>query len=526
VSTEIEVVATKLERLSPAQTRVLNALDRGPVPLSDDHKTDPFLWAQARLGVELYPWAEYDPDSYVGHTWDGTPEPLWTAARTIAEGRSVAVLSATGVGKTYFGAAGAVLWWLDCFPGSQVVTLAPKKDQLTLHIWKEIGRLWPLFKGLHPEAELDTLRIRMRPDRDDWGAVGFPVGVAADEQVANKARGFHAEHLLFVLEETTGIHPAILAAVKLTCTAPHNLRLFFGNPDSDQDSLAQAAREPGVVAIRASALDHPNVVLGEAVIPGATSRKVIEDWRLEYGEDSRIYQSRARGIAPGQALESLIRRDWVTAAMQRTGAERAELQKVGQAAVGVDCANSENGDKAAYARGIGAVCVELKSSACPDINEWVRHHVWPLVESQMVSARRVGVDSVGVGAGGVNELRRLGAKAVQPLNSGEGPWEIGGKHDKDEEFKNLRAQMWWQLRKDLQAGRIALPNDPELVDDLCVVQWQTRNGKIVLEEKEDFKRRLPGRRSPDKGDAVVMWNWVRQFSRSATLEASLGPLSL
>jgi hypothetical protein len=131
-----------------------------------------------------------------------------------------------------------------------------------------------------------------------------------------------------------------------------------------------------------------------------------------------------------------------------------------------------------------------------------------------------------VGAGGVNELRRLGAKAVQPLNSGEGPWEIGGKHDKDEEFKNLRAQMWWQLRKDLQAGRIALPNDPELADDLCVVQWQTRNGKIVLEEKEDFKRRLPGRRSPDKGDAVVMWNWVRQFSRSATLEASLGPLSL
>ncbi len=64
-----------------------------------------------------------------------------------------------------------------------------------------------------------------------------------------------------------------------------------------------------------------------------------------------------------------------------------------------------------------------------------------------------------------------------------------------------------QLRTGLQRGHIALPDDPELIDDLTTVKWFTRGGKIHLESKEEIRKRLG--RSPDKGDAVVLWNWVR-----------------
>ena len=74
-------------------------------------------------------------------------------------------------------------------------------------------------------------------------------------------------------------------------------------------------------------------------------------------------------------------------------------------------------------------------------------------------------------------------------------------------FANLRAQMHWRLREDLRRGYVALPNDRELFEDLTTPTWEARNGRILVESKEHIRKRLG--RSPDKGDAVVLWNFVR-----------------
>ncbi len=469
--------------------------------------------------MQLRAWAEYNPAAYRQHQWDGSVEPLVALGQALASGKSAAVSSATGTGKT-FTAAVLTFWWLDCWRGGQVVTVAPKKDQLTLHIWKEIGRLWPLFQRLHPQAELLTLTIRMRPGQPDrievdeagiplaftgWGAVGFVCGVGASEEVAGKARGFHAKDLLFVVEETPGVHEAVLTAIRVTCTGPHNLRLFLGNPDSQDDPLAQVSREQGVVAIRASALDHPNIVLDSAdLIPGAASRQRVEEWGSDYGHDSPLYQSRVRGLTPTQSMEALIRAEWVEVAMARPADWRAQARQ-GEPAAGVDVAASDHGDMASLAVGRGAVCEEVTSSRCPDPNAWTRQQVHPRLITLGVPAHRVGVDIVGVGVGAIGEFKRLGFHAIG-LNGGAAYRPDLAKDG--EEFPNLRSQMWWQLRQDLYHGRIALPKDQELLQDLVAPKWWTRGGKVVVESKEDFKRRLG--RSPDKGDAVVYWNWMRQ----------------
>lgn len=489
-------------------------------------RADPFLWAKERLGVRMDRWAQYAPKLYVTHAWDGTTEPLWSAGQALARNQSVAVSSAIGIGKTFFGGI-LTLWFADCWPstkveledgstidgpGGQVVTFAPKRDQLRLHIWKEIGSLWPRFQRLHPRAQLDTLRIQMRTGRDDWGAVGFVCGVGADEEVANRARGFHAEHLLLIFEETTGIDRAILDAASLTCVAPHNLRLYFGNPDSLQDTLAQVSKEPGVVAIRASALDHPNLVANNpSLIPGAQSRQRIEEQKAKYGVEDPLYQSRVRGLAPAQGQSALIRLEWLEAAAQRAKDPRTRrLLEVGETALGVDVANSEDGDKASITEGKGRMSRKTESFRCPDANVFGRLNVYPYIKSRLVKPERVGVDNVGVGVGTVNELRRLGAE-VQGLNGGSAMWE---QYAEDEKFANLRSQMWWQARVDLQeqdeAKAVGMEHDQELFEDLICPKWRTHNGKIIVESKEDLVARLG--RSPDKGDSWVYWNWIRQAS--------------
>lgn len=74
-------------------------------------------------------------------------------------------------------------------------------------------------------------------------------------------------------------------------------------------------------------------------------------------------------------------------------------------------------------------------------------------------------------------------------------------------FANKRAEAWWRLREELdpdqQGGSaIALPPDPELRADLAAPHWSLQARGILLESKDDIRKRLG--RSPGKGDAAVM----------------------
>lgn len=445
------------------------------------------------------------------HAWDGTREPIIQLLEGLALGLDVGVEAGTGTQKSHTVAA-AILWFLACWEGARSFTFAPKEDQLRLYIWKEIRLIWPRFQERFPQARLTDLCIRMRGGTDDsWGARGYAVGVGKEEQVATKAAGMHAPHMLLVYEEMQGIAAAVSEAGENTSTAPHNLRVAIGNPDHQLDSLHQFSHDqygkvrPGVRAIRISALDHPNVVLNNAdIVPGAASVKSVERRRAKYGTEGRLFRSRIRGISPAEAEEALIKLEWIHACQALwNDPETRKIMRQGKKALGVDVANSEGGDLAATSRWEGACLMEVPTYPCPNSNDF-GFRVTLEMEEQFIDDANVGVDNVGVGAGAVNKMRERN-HWIRALNSGEGanPW--GGM---DEEFNNLRSQMNWTLREDIRLCNIALPDDPELVVDLITPQWKTQNGKICIESKEDIKKRLGGR-SPNKGDAVVYGNFVR-----------------
>ena len=77
-------------------------------------------------------------------------------------------------------------------------------------------------------------------------------------------------------------------------------------------------------------------------------------------------------------------------------------------------------------------------------------------------------------------------------------------------FFNVRSEAYWRFREALdpsqeQGSTIALPQDAELVADLCAPSYEIGSGGIKVEAKDKVCDRL--KRSTDKGDAVVMAWW-------------------
>lgn len=483
-----------------------------------EYQTDPVGWAADKLGIPQHTIRWSANQGYELHQWDGDIDPLAQIAEALRDWQNVGCESGTGTGKSYWMAV-LILWFLAAHEDARVFTFAPKEDQLRLYIWMEIGRLWPRFASWFPDAKITDLTIKMRgsdgPDQLSWGARGYAVGISAGEQVSTKAAGMHAEHLLLVYEETPGIPLPVLEAGRNTCTAPHNLRVAIGNPNHQLDTLHRFCTSANTRHVRMSALDHPNVVTGNAsLVAGAVSRQKIDERRIEYGETSPVYLSRVRGLSPDQASNALIRLEWLKAASARHATRDVSLpvRVTGQ---GVDAANSEHGDRACIVDFAQNVCVRIEAFQCPDSNA-LGARIAHEARVSGLEHRRIGIDAIGVGAGTVNKARELGV-IVQAIYAGAKPVTTALKlpdgrvvewGPDTNRFKNLRGQMYWQTREDLRLNRIDVPEDRELWEELTAFTFED-DGKVVeLEPKDDVKVRLG--RSPDKADAFVMANWVRE----------------
>ena len=139
------------------------------------YQRNPIDWIVDRLGIrrEQIDW-ELLPQ-YAGHAWDGTRNPFRVMFEAIADEKWVGIESGTGLSKTFLGAC-TVLWFLEAFEDALVVTTAPKEKQLSLNIWKEIGRLHAKFG----RGKLLSGMLRMNPPSDDWMATAFTAGVRAE----------------------------------------------------------------------------------------------------------------------------------------------------------------------------------------------------------------------------------------------------------------------------------------------------------------------------------------------------------
>lgn len=71
-------------------------------------------------------------------------------------------------------------------------------------------------------------------------------------------------------------------------------------------------------------------------------------------------------------------------------------------------------------------------------------------------------------------------------------------------FVRLRDELWWSAREWLEQRDCTLPDDDNLITELCLPRFTyTSAGKIKIESKDDSKKRFGGK-SPDLADAFVL----------------------
>lgn len=242
--------------------------------------------------------------------------------------------------------------------------------------------------------------------------------------------------------------------------------------------------------IPARLADNPHLVANNY---GATLQALPEPLRSQL-----LYGDFAIGMDddPWQVIPTA----WIRAAMARHGERERPVMPPH---IGVDVARGGT-DKTVIALRYGSYYAPLRrypGTATPD-----GAAVGRLVLQALAPDAAVNVDVIGVGASVYDWLREKVDSAVATVHavnvaSASAATDRSGQL----RFVNLRAEAYWRMREALDpehGDNLALPDDSELLADLCAPRWEYTPRGVRIEEKADIIKRIG--RSPDAGDAAVL----------------------
>lgn len=234
---------------------------------------------------------------------------------------------------------------------------------------------------------------------------------------------------------------------------------------------------------------------------GGRIKVFVFDWHDDPRKDEAWYRRQCESLDPvivaqeinrdytASVSNAFITGDIVTQAMN---VGPADVRAVGPLQVGVDVARFGD-DKSVITFRQGRVCYPPIVFGQVDVVD-VAGRVKDAVDAWGIKPAQIAVDTIGIGAGVADTLRRqFGRGVVVDVNS--------SIRLSDGQNYNLRARMWRDMREWIKNGA-SLPNDPELATELSALQYEYRGGELLLESKDNAKKR--GVKSPDRADSLAL----------------------
>lgn len=228
--------------------------------------------------------------------------------------------------------------------------------------------------------------------------------------------------------------------------------------------------------------------------------KFVFDWRDDPRKDEAWYDMQKSKLDPVVVAQEIDRSytasvsnayipgEIVTAAARKGP---ADIMAQGPVIMGIDVARFGN-DKTCFTFRQGRVLLRQTVMGKLDTVD-VYGRAKDAIRAQLGDVAQIAVDTIGIGAGVADMLRRDYGDMVVDVNS--------SLRMDDGENYNLRARMWRDMREWIKAGA-SIPNDNDLITDLTALQYSYRGGVLLIESKDDAKKR--GIKSPDRADALAL----------------------
>jgi hypothetical protein len=439
------------------------------------------------LVAKIAQWRD-DPESFVREALGATYVAPWQieALQALATGDRVAIRSGHGVGKSVL-LSWLILWWLLTRDNAKIPCVAPTQHQLDDVLWTEC-RIWHkrLPEAFQKQIEFSADRIYLTHKPKE----SYAAARTARKENPEALQGFHSGNMLFLFDEASGVDDLIFEVGRGALSTPGSKVVMCGNPTRIEGYFFDAfhRNRSRWHCMKVSVAD-----LGDAPY---IDLKFAEEIEEEFSKDSNVYRVRVLGEFPTEGENTVIPLHLIEEAVER------KVKPTGSVVWGLDVARFGE-DRTALCKRRGNRLVEKI--------KWWRNKDTSQIRGLIVREWEdtpdedkpdwVVVDSIGYGAGVVDQLRDAGLPA-----RGCNVAESATASDK---YMRLRDELWFKARDWFQERDGSIVRDDMLIGELSTVLYEiTSTGKFKVESKDERKARLAGRvttaRSPDLADAFIM----------------------
>ncbi|MCM1295980.1 MAG: hypothetical protein NC311_10600 [Muribaculaceae bacterium] len=432
--------------------------------------------------------------SVIGAEPDGTQCEI---LQSVVNNKMTSVRSGHGVGKT------ATLSWLICWfllthPHAKIPCTAPTQNTLRDVLWNELAKWIQKSPFLKAHLRWTGEKVSLRGHEDDWYAV------ARTATKPEALQGFHAQYLMYIIDEASGVPDAVFEPVLGSLSTAGSRLVMCANPTQLSGFFYDSHH---------NARDSYHCIVADGRKSGRVSEEYVRQIIHMFGEDSDVFRVRVAGEFPLQNDDAFIPLYLLERSVRMKPVVRERPMTID---IACDVARYGN-DKTIIGSKIDEV-VKIEDKAhgqdtmttahkIMEISERIvrRHHF----ENEIVPVK---IDDSGVGGGVTDRLRQIKASEPERFR-----WMyilpvIFGQHIKNQYFDDTTTLMMANVRSMLltedDEGRekgveLILPDDQDLISQFAARKYiMTPNSRVRVESKDKMKER--GLSSPDEADCVCM----------------------
>lgn len=420
--------------------------------------------------------------------------------RSLVTNQMTSVRSGHGIGKSAV-EAWAVIWFICTHPYPKIPCTAPTQHQLFDILWAEISKWKRNNKVLDSELIWTKEKLYMQGHSEEWFAV------ARTASTPDALQGFHADHVLYIIDEASGVDDKIFEPVLGALSTAGAKLLMCGNP-TQLSGFFYDSHNKNRESYKTYHIDGRNST--------RVSQEFVQTIINMYGEDSDVFRVRVAGDFPLAEEDIYISLPLVEKSIQT---EYVPKKKPDIIHIGCDVARFGT-DKTVIGYRTDEKVQFFKKRVGQDTMKTADDIVMlgTLLVEQFKMSRDIDepipikIDDGGVGGGVVDRLRQMKRNnpdrfwwmQIYPVKFGQ---KIRHKFY-DDSTTYMMSILKRLLRPYDEDGNpkpveIVLPDDDALVAQISGRKYgMTENGKIRVESKKVMKAR--GVQSPDEADCVLL----------------------